>query len=420
MPVMKMLRELDQKFSWSFFGFLLAIALGLFTLYDRLLVGKNPQLYLDVLTSASVLDIKEDLPKLDISFDGIAIRQQNLSLRILSIKAINDSSQDILKVHYDPDDPVGLRISSGKIIRTELTDTSNHYLQKNLSFSSPTNNTIHFKDVIFEAHQYFVVKLLVLHPVDEVPSVKSVGHVAGMKEIIVREPYRERTKVSFWSRTFAGMWVVQAVRLISYFVLAILCILLVVIPVSLIGNKVDEVKRRRHVRDFKAATTLSLNENDEFIFNRYIQKGFGNLMAIQQIADSDKALNRAHTCYVKSREKKVAPDSDADVIIHSRHAHSRHVRYTSYYQARIFSDLLESGFVKVDGDSPSVDTHMKETLGHFVRYLKNTGAVPSDERVARAETLEKMIAFEDETLETMDAEPEDPGGKQSKKKKGRP
>lgn len=115
MSMMKLLRELDQKFSWSFFGFLLAIVIGLFAFYDKFLADKNPQLYLDVITSASVLDIKEDLPKLDISFDGIDIRQQNLSLRILSVKVINDSSKDILKMHYDLADPVGFRISSGPI-----------------------------------------------------------------------------------------------------------------------------------------------------------------------------------------------------------------------------------------------------------------------------------------------------------------
>lgn len=185
-------------------------------------------------------------------------------------------------------------------------EVSNDYLQKNLSFSFPTNNTIHFKDVIFEAHQYFVVKLLVLYPVDDDPSVKSVGHIAGVKDIIVRELYREQTKVFFWSRTFAGNWVVQTLRIVSYFVLAILCILLVVVPVGLISAKVDKVKRRRYVRKFKAATGLSLNEDDEFIFTKYIENGVRYLIRMQQIAKSDKTLKRAYVRYVKLRKNEAA------------------------------------------------------------------------------------------------------------------
>ncbi len=43
MSIFKSIRELDKKFSWSFFGFLLAIALGVLTLYDRVLEDKHAQ-----------------------------------------------------------------------------------------------------------------------------------------------------------------------------------------------------------------------------------------------------------------------------------------------------------------------------------------------------------------------------------------
>lgn len=377
MSLMKMLRELDRKFSWSFFGFLLAILLGLFTLYDRFLAEKSPQIYFDVLTSASVLDIKENIPKLDISFEGIAIKEQKLSLRILSIKVINDSSQDILKNHYDSDDPVGLKVTSGKIIRAELTDASNEYLKRNLSFGTPSTNTIHFKNVIFEAHQYGVVKILVLHPVEQTPSVMPVGHIAGMKQIIVREPYKERAKVSFWSQTFAGTWGVQGVRLITYSILTVLCILLVVIPVSLIGGYAEKIKRKGHVRNFKAVTSLNLNENDEFIFSRYIEKGVEELFEIQTLIGSDKNLAEAHDHHIKA-EKGVSTHTDyPEIVIGHALANVRVLQFN--YSDVIFKALLDSGFVKDDGGTISVDAHMKATIEHFIRYLKNTGIIPTEE-----------------------------------------
>jgi hypothetical protein len=124
MPFFGPLRDLDRKFSWSFFGFLLAVLFGTLTIYDRFIADKNPRLYFDVLTSTAVLDIKENLPNLEILFDGLNIREQNLSLRVFSIKVVNDSTKDILKGDYDPEDPIGFHLEGGKIIRADIAGTS--------------------------------------------------------------------------------------------------------------------------------------------------------------------------------------------------------------------------------------------------------------------------------------------------------
>ena len=257
MSILKSIRELDQKFSWSFFGFLLAIALGIVTLYDRVLADKHAQLYLDVLTSTAVLDIREQLPNLEIAYDGIDIREKALSLQILTIKAVNDSTRDILKGHYDPDDPVGLEVTAGKVIRTELVEASSDYLSKNVSFASPTNSVVHFKDVILDAHEFFVLKLLVLHPASDEISIEPVGHIAGMQSTIIRESFKDVRRPGFWVRSFSGAWGVQVIRVVVYPLLTILAILLIVIPTALIGEKVAKEKRLRHVRHFRAATQLA-------------------------------------------------------------------------------------------------------------------------------------------------------------------
>lgn len=79
------------------------------------------------------------------------------------------------------------------------------------------------------------------------------------------------------------------------------------------------------------------------------------------------------------------------------HDHPRHVRHSSYYNVFILKELIQAGFVKVDDDSPSVDAHMKETLEHFIRYLKNTAS----------EEMEGVVHFEDSFLQIWDTEQED-------------
>jgi len=377
MSMFKSIRELDQKFSWSFFGFLLAIALGVVMLYDRVLADKHSQLYLDVLTSTAVLDIREQLPNLEILYDGIDIREKNLSLQILTIKAVNDSTRDILKGHYDPDDPVGLKVTTGKVIRTELVEASSDYLSRNVSFDSPTNSVIHFKDVILDAHEFFVLKLLVLHHAREDISIEPVGHISGMQSIIIREPFKEVGRPGFWIRTFTGAWGVQLVRLVAYTLLTILIILLIVIPTSLIGDKVQELKRRRHVRDFKAATQFDLTENDEFLFGRYVNVGVREVFALQDLSKSKKALLRAYRRYERMRKQAAEPKKVPDDV---------HVVYPhTFYPGgvRHLAPYIEAGFVHVEDGKPTVDEHMAQTVEHFIRFLRNRQIIKQEDETEK-------------------------------------
>ena len=363
MTITKVLREAERKFPSQLLGFILAIILALFWAYDKLLVDKHPQLYIDVQTSTSVLDIKEDLPKLDILFDGIDIRQQNLSLRIISVKVINDSSIDILKGQYDPEDPLGLQVSSGKIIKADLADTSNEYLRKTLTIRLDQENVLYLKDVILDAHQYFSVKLLILHPIDSAPSIKPVGHIAGVKMIKVRETYKEQGVASMWTRAFAGSWSVQGFRLFGYFFLSFGLLILIAAILSPINNLLNKQTRKENVGKFKRSTTLSLDDKDEFIFARYVETGFHELMIIRRIIQDEKTLARY---YARAEETR----GSSELYYFSKVASRAKVVSLEFSVLGLIDDLTKSGLIKNEGGIPSVDTHMKDVLIQFLAYLK--------------------------------------------------
>lgn len=365
MSIFSPLRYLDQKFSWSFFGFLLAVLFGTLTIYDRFIADKHPKLYFDVLTSTTVLDIKENLPKLEILFDGLNIREQNLSLRVLSIKVVNDSSKDILKGDYDPDDPIGFHIEGGKIIRSDIAGTSNEYLSKNLSIFSPSNELVHFKDVILEAHQFFVIKLLVLHPAGRSPTVSPVGHIAGVKDILVREPYRELGRVSVWEGAFAGSWVVQLVRVVAYFLIAIAVILAITIPSLFLSDKLDEHRRMRAVKEFKATTSFELKKADEFIFRSYIAGGQSAMAYLQALTESHQTL--AYELRTRERLTKHGGKHPAfEAGVDQR-------ELVMYHFIPLLDKCIDAGFVRINGEAATIDPHGRACLDDFVRFLKNKG-----------------------------------------------
>ena len=385
MSLFKILRNLDRKFSWSFLGFLVAVLLGTITVYDRFIAAKHPQVYFDVLTSTAVLDIKEDLPKLEIFFSGINIREQKLSLRVVSIKVVNESSQDILKGHYDAEDPIGFRVQPGKIISTELADSSNDYLARNVSFSSPINDVVHFRSVILEAHQYFVIKLLVLHAANQTPMISPVGHIAGIPSILVREPYKDFGRVSFWISAFTGSWGIQLVRLITYFVIGILAILAIVFPSILVSEKLAEQKRRRIIKEFKGATSVQLNESDEFIFKTYVTSGEHIMLLMHGLVANQKELDRALSEYREWQSKPNEKRSLAELD-------EIHKDQVVFSQKFLVNEFIDGGFLKISGESCVVDPHMKDSLDHFILFLKNKGIISGKAKKTLPIADSKMIA----------------------------
>jgi hypothetical protein len=401
MWLFKKLQKLNRKFALTIMLALIAFA---FFVYDRFIADKHPQVYFDVLTSTAVLDIKEDLPKLEILFDGINIREQNLSLRIVSLKVFNDSSKDIRKVDYDTEDPIGFRVQPGKIIRRpELVDASNDYLAKNLSFSSPANNIVHFKDVIFDAHQYFVIKLLVLHPANQTPTISPIGHIAGMKSILVRESYKDFGRVSFWKRAFAGSWGIQLLRMIVYPVIAILAILLIVLPPSLISDMLHKWKRKRVVKEFKGVTSVQLNENDEYLFTAYVNHGEHTMLAMQRLVQNQKTLKKGLSECLDSQSVQKVEIAHARAEIDEKDI----FRESFSYRVNLGKELVDNGFVKISGKSATVDSHMKNTLNRFVLFLKNKGMISRSDQTRITIAGVGTFTVADLTEQTKSAKPVD-------------
>ena len=384
MWLFKILRKLDRKFT---LGFVLTIFGAVYLVYNIFITDKYPQIYFDVFTNTAVLDIKEDLPKLKIIFEGLNIKEQNLSLRIVSLKVLNDSTQHIRKVDYDTEDPIGFQVQPGQIIKTEFVDTSNDYLAKNLTFSCPTNNLVHFKDVIFDAHQFFVIKLLVLHPANQTPTVSPVGHIAGMKHILVRESYKDFGRVSFWTKALGGSLHIQLFRMVAYFLIFILVVSALVIPAGLIDEKLRKRKQKRVVKEFKEARSVQLNESDEYLFKTYMTEGVWVLLSMQCLAASQETLNKGLSAYREWQKIPHEIRTEAEYGLYAPDIFRASFSYAVYK----IEDLISVGFIKISGESATVDPHMKDTLDRFVLVLKNKGIISKKDpiriRIAGAGTF---------------------------------
>ena len=78
------------------------------------------------------MDVKEELTNLEIIYDGIDINKLNQSIRLIVFRVINVGQDDILKGYYDENDLFGFSIKNGKIIKTEILNASNDYLDRSV------------------------------------------------------------------------------------------------------------------------------------------------------------------------------------------------------------------------------------------------------------------------------------------------
>jgi len=119
--------RLDDRFSWSFTGVVLAVGFGVFAIYATLRESR-PNLVAEIENQSDVLDVHRPLRDLALSFRGQDIQQQNLNLRIFTIRISNKGREDVLQGQYDQEGTWGIRISSGQIIEVRLGTTNSPYL----------------------------------------------------------------------------------------------------------------------------------------------------------------------------------------------------------------------------------------------------------------------------------------------------
>jgi hypothetical protein len=176
-------------------GVVLAIVLFAISYAISYFEKGSPRLRIEEVSRANVIDLKEEVSDLAISYKGVNLRSNHQTLAVVTLKISNDGAASISKPNYDDLAPVGVIVSkrgsgldsrlSGTvptITKAEFMGASAEYLSNTvtLSFSS-TNATLN--PVIIDPGDFIRIKLLVLHGEDNDFAIRSTGKIAGVKEI---------------------------------------------------------------------------------------------------------------------------------------------------------------------------------------------------------------------------------------------
>ena len=171
-------KQLKYLISASF----LSLVIGVLALFFELRSGIT-NLTADVAAESNVLDVRTSVPELAVLFRGQDIQQENLNLKILTVRLANDGEVNILENDFDSRIPWGLQIDRGRLVAVRATGSNSQYLLESLHPKLTDSSHVVFDKLIFDKGKYIALELLVLHNKSIEPQVHVVGKIAGMDEI---------------------------------------------------------------------------------------------------------------------------------------------------------------------------------------------------------------------------------------------
>ena len=239
-------KSIDRKFPWSFLGFLTGVAFGVFGIYTVFFYAKAPDLKVELLSSAPVLSIRENVQDLEIMFKGTNIRQSHQALSLINIKLVNRGNVAIKSGDFDEKDPLILVVDEGEIVKADIIESSDSYLEKVYAETKLSIKTIRFPSFILEPSQFMSVRLLVLHSETVAPALSMKGKVANVGEIPVVLSKTEPSEQTTSSIAYSGDFVVQSIRVASYGIGTLAFLAAVIAIFVMIRDRLEMLHRRRH------------------------------------------------------------------------------------------------------------------------------------------------------------------------------
>ncbi len=266
--------ELERRFAWSFAGFVLgtvSLVLAVLVFY----VGRRDartDLKVLVEEEANLVQVREQIPRLQILYDGSDIIGANREIKVLRIKVQNDGAT-ILQGWYDQRTPFGLRFDQSVLLGVALLDSNSQYLRENLQevpdqtpAASSTNQQpksafLEFNKVIFEKGKFVRLKVFLLQDkgVAETP-VTATGKISGLDAVPVlrSEPDRSVGKSPMFSSAFV----------VGFLVVGYFGFIGIMIGIVFLTDWIGRHKRSRTVANF-LSTRGELTEEQRRIVESY-------------------------------------------------------------------------------------------------------------------------------------------------------
>lgn len=352
----------------------IGLAGAILTIYAFFFQGNQNKIQYEIITNSNVLDINTNISKLDIVYDSTSLKQKNQNLRVISLRVKNVGNENILKTYYDNLSPLGVTVNGGYIVENpEVLETSNEYLQNNLKAIKQSDNSVTFNDVILDINEFYEIKLLVLHELDSIPSLSTIGKIAGIKKIPIINSSEIEADVPFLKKVFSGNIFIQLTRGFTYFLIIVILIIANAFSSEYISGERKKRLKRKLIRSFEESTGYGSKRIHEVIFDNFKDNSLNLLKLKFSLLTDEKEINSSVKRWqeinvLKEEKEKIVKgfvDIEGITLANGYQATSRDER-----KINLISQMTSEGFLISDNDRMIVNNELKKTLKDFIEHLK--------------------------------------------------
>lgn len=173
-----------MKIDSSKLGIILSVFFGVVGLvFGAYQYYKSPEPVVNMLNNEQLFSLKENMPELQVLYNGKDLRKKNKDITILRFKVLNEGRESMTKNTYDELAPLGVEIVDGELLKKPeivgLSDSS--YVGKIIA--KTTASKIYFNSVTLDPNQFFELKCYVKNDFGKRPQIKILGKIAGIESI---------------------------------------------------------------------------------------------------------------------------------------------------------------------------------------------------------------------------------------------
>ncbi len=363
--------RLDERFSWSFAGVILALAFGGFALYAYY-HQVRANIVFEIEAQSDVFDLHRPLQDLSLSFRGVDVQQQNLNLRIFTVRIWNKGGVDILQTFYDQQETWGLTFQSGQVVEVRVGQNNSQYLASHIDPKITSPDTVTLNKVILERDRFVTMDILVLHHKDKPPRIVSFGKIAGINEIAVIDASAQGTKPALIDQVLTGSPLAHLIRFVGYLVLLIACIFGIVGLFSL-GYAIRRFFRRLRINVVLKRSGSDI-EKTKILTNEYVQHGRKALLNLAETLKDKESLKQLLQLEKSGALPSVAVGAQAVLIDTDpvyRHLHTSGGQIVLLPNGDLFHRLVKLGLVKPgDNGDAVVDEGLVRNLSVLIDFLE--------------------------------------------------
>lgn len=331
-----------------------------FGIWGTLFYEKRHALAFEIISNASVYDVRENLNNLQIFYAGQNLRAEKKTLRLISLRIVNSGETHISKGDYDEAEPLGFSVQNGKILESPKFIGSNSYLNRHIKPTLVNAHEVRVAPVILDAGEYIEVQTLVLTPEGVIPQIRPLGKISGIKNIEVSEPFQAKSEAGIWSQIWDAnsVWI-HVARAPVYSLLAMLLIALFVGFLGLVTMPFQGItdSRRRRLREAKISEHRlgrPLTVADQFVREEYTNNGEKNFGRWHQTIE-----------YIFLRDKFITSVKD-----HLDEETVNRILKTSWpIRRNLLAQLESSNLVRRDGAQILVEPDLVRALNELAEFL---------------------------------------------------